>query len=590
MNGTLVSLNELVVGDRLFDIPVYQRGYAWEDRNFQDLWEDLYYLDASKKHYFGTVLLKKSSDPGTDTSESFDEIKGYDIIDGQQRLTTILILLREIISQLKAVGKEVSRIEENYFKDRGYYKLNPPDEDGKFFKGFIIGEEEHLRENTETPSQARLVAAKDFFRGKIEEERKNLQPDEFVKFLAEFKRKIDDLQIIQYLVDSDADAIRIFETVNDRGKSLSNLEKTKSFLMHISYLGLPDDSHSIEEQLGELNTYFSRIYGYFENVSGTKAMGWLSEDDIQRYHFVNYVSHDRRLVAVDELKSRIRGKFRQDKSECVKYTLNYAKDLEQAFFAVKDIAATHENKKENKLGSLLDKIFKVDRLGNISPLLIASWLKFREHPSGISEILKLLEAFTFRVYAVGGWRSDSAVGQFYGMAHNVHNGVWDCGTLTNELKNINRRYRSDEEFQGQLQSEDLYRRLSGRDIKYLLSEYEIHLIENSRECLTLSQDEILSPGYQVEHIWPQDPSKLDLQEDMAEWHSQNVDRLGNLTLTSQSWNTSMSNKPFNEKRLKYKDSSLRVQRELAALSEWNPDAIKEREDRIVEFALKRWSI
>ena len=57
MNGSLVSLNGLLTGNQVFDIPVYQRGYAWERKNLEDLWEDLYYLDPSKKHYFGTVLL-----------------------------------------------------------------------------------------------------------------------------------------------------------------------------------------------------------------------------------------------------------------------------------------------------------------------------------------------------------------------------------------------------------------------------------------------------------------------------------------------------------------------------------------------------
>ncbi|MYB44727.1 MAG: DUF262 domain-containing protein [Acidimicrobiia bacterium] len=52
MNGSLVSLNGLLTGNKVFDIPVYQRGYAWTRKNLEDLWEDLYYLDPSKKHYF----------------------------------------------------------------------------------------------------------------------------------------------------------------------------------------------------------------------------------------------------------------------------------------------------------------------------------------------------------------------------------------------------------------------------------------------------------------------------------------------------------------------------------------------------------
>ena len=164
MEGNLVNLNELIVGDRLFDIPVYQRGYAWEEKNLQDLWEDLYYLDVSKKHYFGTVLLldaEKVSKVGLRT------FKRLDVIDGQQRLTTILILLREIISQAKATDNEefrgqAPRLEEDYLRPQANYKLNPQSNDGVFFRENIITERDPLSGEAETASQHRLLAAKSF--------------------------------------------------------------------------------------------------------------------------------------------------------------------------------------------------------------------------------------------------------------------------------------------------------------------------------------------------------------------------------------------------------------------------------------------
>ncbi len=88
MDGSLVSLNGLLAGNQVFDIPVYQRGYAWERKNLEDLREDLYYLDPSKKHYFGTVLLK---DSGKTARTSLAALKRFDLIDGQQRLTTVSI-------------------------------------------------------------------------------------------------------------------------------------------------------------------------------------------------------------------------------------------------------------------------------------------------------------------------------------------------------------------------------------------------------------------------------------------------------------------------------------------------------------------
>ncbi len=99
MEGNLVSLSGVLIGNQIFDIPVFQRSYAWESKNLVDLWEDIYYMDSSKKHYFGTVLLKdsgKTAQAGVTTT-----LKRFDVIDGQQRLTTVLILLRGC---LKSIG------------------------------------------------------------------------------------------------------------------------------------------------------------------------------------------------------------------------------------------------------------------------------------------------------------------------------------------------------------------------------------------------------------------------------------------------------------------------------------------------------
>ena len=106
----------------------------------EDLWEDLYYLDPAKKHYFGTVLLK---DTGETAHAALAVFKRFNIIDGQQRVTTVLILLREIIAQLEEVGNddlraEVAALKKGYLKDGSHYKLNPLGDDGKFFRDYVI--------------------------------------------------------------------------------------------------------------------------------------------------------------------------------------------------------------------------------------------------------------------------------------------------------------------------------------------------------------------------------------------------------------------------------------------------------------------
>lgn len=596
MDGTLVSLNGLLIGNQVFDIPVYQRGYAWERKNLEDLWEDLYYLDPSKKHYFGTVLLK---DSGKTARTLLATLSRFDVIDGQQRLTTVLILLREIISQLKEVsGNElqgdVVALERSYLKDGGHYKLNPLGDDGEFFHHVVIDGNDFLAGTTTTHSQRRLKEAKAFFRERLIGE-KERRPTEYQAFLVQFKQKIDDLQLIQYQVKSDADAIRIFETVNDRGRPLSNLEKTKSFLMHTSYLGIEDDD-AVAGRLKELNGHFSRIYRHFEDVSGTKHMERLrmDESDVHRYHFINYISYrDDSSRSTDSLKDVIRDKLRLDPEECVEYAITYARDLEKAFLAVKEITEAY---KEDEEGGTLSKIFLLERMGNIFPLLIASWLRFEDDDIRLEGILKLLETFIVRVYLVGGYRSHTGVSALNKIAHRVHRQSLDYEGLVNELKNMNQEYQNDEQFKRSLGWGDFYKRLYPRTIKYLLSEYEIRLRKKIDVPLAVAtQEKILMSDYEVEHIWAQHPSH-EMGAEESEEHRQNVHRLGNLTIASQSWNKSMGNRTFQEKKSRpgdapsYSNSNLLVQKKLSDLPTWDVAAINNREADIVAFALQRWAI
>ena len=211
-------------------------------------------------------------------------------------------------------------------------------------------------------------------------------------------------------------------------------------------------------------------------------------------------------------------------------------------------------------------------------------------------ILKLLETFIVRVYLVSGYRSHTGASTLYGMAHRVHRKRLDYQSLIDELKGMNQHYQNDEQFKRSLGWDDLYERLSSRTIRYLLSEYEIRLRKKVDVPLAVAtQEKSLSSDYEVEHIWAQHPSYKMGAEEAAE-HRQNVHRLGNLTIASQSWNKSMGNRTFQEKRWQpgdapsYSNSNLLVQKELSDLPSWDVGAINEREADIVTFALQRWAV
>ena len=146
-----------------------------------------------------------------------------------------------------------------------------------------------------------------------------------------------------------------------------------------------------------------------------------------------------------------------------------------------------------------------------------------------------------------------------------------------------------------------YPNLGTRTIKYLLAEYEMNRRAEEGEPLPPDLAQILSPEYETEHILPQNPAG-GLDQDEAAAHETIVHRLGNLTLASKEWNRKMGNRAFDEKRdgrqdgepdgkkICYRNSILRVQRDLAKSKEWNKESIQERGTGIIAFALERWQI
>ena len=592
MNGTLTPLNQLLRNDWLFEIPIYQRGYAWQDENLRDLWDDLYYL-GDREHYFGTILLKKANKTTETSMRTFDHVE---VIDGQQRLTTTIILFRELISQFKALGDEkvrlqASKFEEDYIVDGNHYKLTIGGEDRFFFHNSILARTSAAAPKTR--AQQRLRSAQVFFSDQFDRERERQGRDEeYLGFLTRMKKRIDKLQVMLYIVPSNAEAVRMFETVNDRGRPLTDLEKTKSILMYASYLVV--DATALDTLLSELNGHFSEIYRSFQDIE--ERLGLRDAGEIQRYHHIFYIGPKDSHKHMRVLKDLLMRKSRKNKEDCEDFIRNYAGNLRQAFDAMRDIARRRGD--GSALGSTIDRLFLVGPVGNLYPLLIAAWQKFGED-SQRKEILRLFEAFVFRVYRVVGYRSHTGASSFNGAARKVHGDNLTVGDFSPWLRKLNLEYVTDDTFRRALSSPHCYESLGTKTIKYLLAQYENKLRTNAREELPVNLEKILSSEYQTEHILPQRPAQ-DLDEEETAAHQEIVHRLGNLTIASKEWNLSMGNRPFEEKRdgrgesklgeACYRNSILLVQRDLAKCDEWNEESIQGRGNRIIKFALQRWRI
>ena len=211
------SIDSVFTGRNIFYVPDYQRGYAWEEKQLKDFFEDFktdYFIES---YYYGTILLQANGKEGNK--------ERFEIVDGQQRLTTLVIFMNCLIERLRNCEQDEYNPEEyfsHYVKNKGVYILRLQKEDNDFFSTSII--DGTVITEMATPSQQKLNNAKEFFKQKLSECT--------VEQLINFIEKIDGTSVLIYLINKSTEAAMIFETTNDRGKPLTNLEKTKSFQVY----------------------------------------------------------------------------------------------------------------------------------------------------------------------------------------------------------------------------------------------------------------------------------------------------------------------------------------------------------------------
>jgi hypothetical protein len=269
-------------------IPSYQRDYAWGTDNVDDLWSDIEEtLRINVPHYIGTFILAKKP------SEN-----ALDVVDGQQRLTTLTMIVRALVEKLASAGRERIVFEDRFLASGERDRLTLLGTNQDFFKRVKRGE----APQPQTQGQRRLLAAYRHIQDKVG----HLVTSD-ATLVSTWLAVISQLQVLDFVEENEGNAIRIFETVNDRGRPLSVLEKIKSHLIFASnkYLGGKLDA-TISERFGQVFQAYDSIKergGKFGLDIELISRKQFTEDDILRYHFISYPSdyHDWRLTSEEVL-------------------------------------------------------------------------------------------------------------------------------------------------------------------------------------------------------------------------------------------------------------------------------------------------
>lgn len=612
MNNTL-TVEKLFEG-RLFRIPNYQRGYAWGTKQWDDFWEDIDLLDSGH-HYTGTVVLDLVDKPPTGASPTpsvwDDDGRSYlvfDVVDGQQRLTTLVLFLDAIAREMEtfpALAAKARGIRHSYVRttsDAGeaLVKLRLNADTHLYWASSIL---------TDSPgpaapanaSQQRLLEARRYFSQRLTEQHRT-QDDGYAEWLERLRTKVtSQLVFVPYEVSTSAEVGVIFEVMNDRGKDLTELEKAKNYLLYLSEKLRPNELDDV------VTATWSDI---FKRLMAAGLSSSTNEDQLLRAHWLMGYNPDRRSwKGTGSMKKELGLRaYVGRREELIGESRRYVELLGDASVAYSEVLAprvpgafanmAESDRARQSIADASRRLLRVGAVATFIPLLIAARLRYPSDGEFYKELLEICERFAFRVYRTLRKYANSGQSQFFRLANDVFEGTRDQSATLNRLRELVEYYSPDDQF---LEALDRVPRYGWPGLKYMLYEWEHKLAGPKAVHLDWERLEQRDASKSIEHILPQTPTdewrRAFTADEIEAW----THDIGNLVLTED--NSVYLNRGFLAKRgtagdrsadgsvkRVYANSSLYQERVLVEFEDWTAASIQQRRGEIMSWARNRWHV
>ncbi|MVO11093.1 DUF262 domain-containing protein [Flavobacterium sp. TP390] len=586
------TLSNILEG-KIFQIPDYQRGYAWEAKQWNDFVQDIDALIDDKiiSHYTGTIVIYQ---PISKPTENYGtkKLEIVDIVDGQQRLTTCSLYLSIIIKELIKLGQDDFNAEiPIYLYSGSKSKLRLNNDTADFFLDLISKGVSNIEANS--VHQKRIYEAYCFLKDHIEEQLK-IRADKSEDYLRDlFDAIIRKLNFSFYPIEVESEIGMTFELMNSRGKDLSSMELLKNYLMYWVYRNIPEISEK-EDFTKTINKTWKEVY-----VNIAKCNG--SEGQCLRIAWTLFVSYTpKNWDGYSGFKSDdvipLRNFSKKTKEEVKSFLLKFVDGL--ALISKHYSAIVKPNNApfdENEL-TLLTKIRNAGNIANYLPLMVASRIKRENNQvenSEYSDFLKSIEVFSYRIFLWEGKRSNTGMSQLYRWADDVFTSKHTLKSVTEWIYGTINWYSHENNFRKSL-TEDIFEWYHHRRLlKYTLFEYELHLLQGKNKP-KLNWEDLTDST--IEHILPQNPNEN------SSWLSKWTDEerkiylhdISNLVLTKD--NSRYSNFEFERKKgvagsgYSYSNSDIRQERKIAEYNDWTPANCKKRREELVIWIIKNWGI
>lgn len=557
------TLNKLLNTSRQFIVPIFQRNYSWQKSQYEQLWFDI--LRASKfkekqNHFIGSIVY---IDMGTPAGRPQQLL----LIDGQQRLTTISILLCAIKDYVQKFNLETKLINLAKIKNQFLYNSDEIDEDRYKLLLNVQDKETYIKliDNTiftVNKPATNIIKCYEFFYERIEDFIKQYgQIDEI--YAGIFK-----LSLVSISLDKDSDNPQmIFESMNSTGKDLSQTDLLRNYLLM---------DLTPEKQTRLYKTYWKPM----EELFGED----IYKNDVNKFDyfirdFLTLKSDTGHICKINNVYENFKRYYLDNNCEkfaVLKDLFTYAK-----YYACIDLL--QENDDELKL--YWQEFKKLDS-HVVYPFLLKLYDDYSRQiliKEDFKKILQVVISYLWR-RAICEIPTNSLSKTFATLYQAV-----DKDDYVNSIikafvfKSSYKRFSSDYEVREKLQTKDIYH--------FRLRKYLLEALENyyHKEPIDLN-----TANYTIEHIMPQNIEhnlswQQMLGEDWQEVHSLYLHTLGNLTITG--YNAEMSNKSFWEKvngESGFKHSHLKLNESIAQCDVWNKKAIQRRTNILTDIILKIW--
>lgn len=567
LNASKEKLSSFFDGSSQYRIPFFQRAYVWKEDNWAELWEnileELKDFDANSEHFIGTIIIKQIE------SEKLGSLV-YDLIDGQQRLTTVCLLLRAlqdttIDKQFKQWINKLLVFTDSYGKKT--IRVEHSRVDRNYFRQIILSNDDN---KTLKKANNKVVEAYLYFKDRITQDVNSKDIRNVVTVV------LERLPVIHMALSKTDDIQQIFDTINSLGVKLTTGELLKNYLF------------SLKDMESKYEKYWQSVFESDEEAvlfwNKDKTAGRVVRSTIELFLYSYLVIITGSVIKIETLFKEYK-KYLKDKTP--KEIIDFAKELNE-YATLYQQMPDGEQLAELSFVDHEKRFFHVMNeldITTVFPLVLFIYKKIKDKTERIN-ILRCLESYLVR-RTICKLTTKNYNNLFISIMVDLkkHKSFTskDFNKKLLSFKEDTNRFPNDKELKSAFSSSQLVNQYS-KEILYCISLYQLNHVYQDKQTLNNS-------GLSVEHIMPKKwRNNWDLPKGMKEeTRDSMLLTLGNLTLVKGRLNSSMRDSAWKEKKKSLKQfSSLRITLDYLENKDWDESVISDRADDLYTAAQSIW--